>query len=52
MEDFASALSLHLNEASKYVGELEREGRVTMEAHYGAPYYCARSGAQEAERKG
>ena len=36
---------LHVNEATKYVGELEREGRVVLEAHYGVPYYRAREGS-------
>lgn len=50
LKDIAVALSLHPNEASKHVGELEREGRVSPEAHgtsseRGAPYYRARTAA-------
>lgn len=45
-KDIAAALSLHPNEVVKYVGELEREGRVAMEAHYGAPYYRAKEPAR------
>jgi len=37
LEETAAALGLHLNEATKYVGELERQGRVVLEAQYGAP---------------
>lgn len=52
LKDVAAALSLHLNEATKYVGDLEREGRVVMEMHRGAPYYRAPAGVREARRKG
>ena len=51
LKDIAAALSLHLNEATKYVGELEREGLIALEAprrpDRGAPYYRARAGARE-----
>jgi len=49
MEDISSALGLHLNEVAKHVGELEREGRVVLEARHGAPYYRARGPDPEME---
>jgi wyosine [tRNA(Phe)-imidazoG37] synthetase (radical SAM superfamily) len=42
VKDIAAALSLHVNEATKYVGELEHEGLIALEGHCGVPYYRAR----------
>jgi len=52
LKDVATALGLHANEATKYVGELEREGRILLEAHYGAPYYRAKTATKAVERRG
>jgi wyosine [tRNA(Phe)-imidazoG37] synthetase (radical SAM superfamily) len=47
VRDLAASLSLHVNEATKYVGELEQKGQVVLEAHYGALYYRARGLPEE-----
>jgi predicted ArsR family transcriptional regulator len=39
VQEVAAALSLHPNEATKHVGELERSGSVSLKAHYGVAYY-------------
>jgi len=43
LEDIAAALGMHMNEATKYVGELQHEEKIVMEAHHGAPYYRAKA---------
>jgi len=43
LEDIAAALGMHMNEATKYVGELQHEKKIVMEAHHGAPYYRAKA---------
>ncbi len=49
LSDVASALKLHLNEATKYLTELEREGLVLLRRHRDSVYYRARRGTSKTE---
>ena len=50
LKEISVALGLHVNEATKHVAELEREGRAVLEARRGTPYYRAAAGEAERER--